>query len=86
LLHGFAYQSMQCVEDTDLSCTTMHPTGIHRGVLLRKTVKKSCVGIALGRAPCHYHHCRRRCRLVGGCVVEARRTQGTRQLEVRKRW
>ena len=50
LLHGFAYQSMQCVEDTDLSCTTMHPTGIHRGVSLRKTAKKSCVGIALGRA------------------------------------
>jgi hypothetical protein len=39
---------MQCVEDTDLSCTTMHPAGIHRGVSLRKMAKKSCVGIAFG--------------------------------------
>ncbi len=48
LLHCCANQIMQCVEDTDLTSTTMHPAGIHRGILLRETAKKSCAGIALG--------------------------------------
>ena len=56
LLHPCAYQSMQCVVDTNLPSTTMHPLGIHRGILLRKTTKKSCDGIVLGRASRHYQH------------------------------
>ena len=83
LLHRRAYQSMQCVEDTDLSSTTMHPAGVNRGISLRKTVKKSCVGIVLGQASCHYQHCRRWCRPLPSSAVNVGRCRRRRRMRRR---